>query len=200
MEDVVRRVVLASASKTRLEVLRAAGVEAEAVASGVDEEAVEAESVRELVEALAIGKAQAVAERVGEALVIGCDSLLELEGRGLGKPESADQVVRWWRERRGRRGTLYTGHCLIDTGSGRRVSAVGETAVRFGSPSDAEIRAYAASEEPLWAAGAFTIDGKGGWFVERIEGDAGNVLGLSLPLLRELLGELGISPSELWSR
>jgi septum formation protein len=199
-EAVVRRVVLGSASQTRFEVLRSAGVEAEVVVSGVDEDAVEAGSVRELVEALAVGKARAVAERVGEALVIGCDSLLEFEGRGLGKPESVEQVVEWWSERRGKSGVLYSGHCLIDTGSGREVSAVGETVVRFGNPSEEEIRDYAASGEPLWAAGGFTIDGKGGWFVNGIEGDAGNVLGLSLPLLREMLSDLGVSPSELWKR
>ncbi|WP_106403561.1 Maf family protein [Actinocorallia populi] len=197
----MRRVVLGSASESRLAVLRAAGVEPEVVVSGVDEDAVEAGSVRELVEALAVGKARAVAERVaGEALVIGCDSLLEFEGRGLGKPESAEQAVEWWERRRGRSGTLHTGHCVIDTGSGRQVSAVGETSVRFGNPTDAEVRAYAASGEPLWAAGGFTIDGKGGWFMDGIEGDAGNVLGLSLPVLRKLLGELGISPNELWAR
>ena len=197
----MRRFVLGSGSATRLEVLRRAGVEPEVVVSGVDEEAVEAGSVRELVAALAVGKARAVAERVaGEALVLGCDSLLEFGGRGLGKPRDAEQVVEWWRERRGGSGVLLTGHCLIDTATGREVSAVGETAVRFGTPSDAEIRAYAASGEPSWVAGAFTIDGRGGWFVEGVEGDAGNVLGLSLPLLRGLLAELDVTVEELWEK
>lgn len=194
----VRRVVLGSASKTRREILGKAGVEVEVVVSGVDEEAVEAGSVRELVEVLAVSKARAVAAGAGEALVIGCDSLLEFEGKGLGKPGSDEEAVGWWLERRGKSGTLFTGHCLVDTASGREVVRVGETLVRFGEPSEAEIRAYVATGEPAHVAGAFTIDGVGGWFVEGIDGDANNVLGLSVALLREMLAELGIAPQELW--
>ncbi|MDX6744386.1 nucleoside triphosphate pyrophosphatase [Actinocorallia sp. A-T 12471] len=196
----MRRVVLGSASGTRREILRKAGLEVEVVVSGVDEESVRADSVRELVEVLAVSKARAVAKECGDAVVIGCDSLLEFDGRPLGKPKSAEEAAAWWRERRGRSGVLYTGHCVIDGSTGREATAVGETVVRFGDPTDEEIRAYVASGEPSAVAGAFTIDGIGGWFVAGIDGDANNVLGLSVVLLRDMLRELDIDPVGLWGR
>ncbi len=191
-------VVLASTSGTRLGVLRAAGVEPEVVASGVDESAFSAGTPADLAGVLAEAKAAAVAAGRTDGLVIGCDSLLDLDGRALGRPGSAQEAVARWREMSGRTGTLVTGHCVIDAGTGRKAAAVAETLVRFGRPSEEEIAAYVASGEPLTVAGAFALDGRGGWFVEGIQGDHGNVIGLSLPLLRRLLAELGVSVTALW--
>ena len=196
-------IVLASASPARLAVLRAAGLEPEVMVSGVDETAFRAATPAELAGQLAQAKAAAVAAslpgRRAGALVIGCDSLLDLDGRALGKPASAAEAAARWREMSGQRGTLVTGHCVIDTATGRRAAAVAATTVRFGTPSEREIAAYVASGEPLAVAGAFTLDGRGGWFVDGIDGDHGNVLGISLPLLRRLLADLGFGVTELWA-
>jgi septum formation protein len=186
------RFVLASASPARLETLRRAGVEPEVIVSGVAEDTVVARRAEDLVERLAELKAIAVAERVDRAaLVLGCDSLLELDGQPLGKPGSVDAAAQRWREMRGRTGTLHTGHCLIDTGSGWRAARSVETAVRFAALTDAEIDAYCATGEPNAVAGGFTIDGLGGWFIDGVDGDHHNVVGVSLPALRQLLHELG---------
>ena len=126
-------------------------------------------------------------------------SLLDLDRRGLGKPASAAEAADLWREMSGRTGTLVTGHCVINAATGQRAAAVAATRVRFGTPSEEEIAAYVASGEPLAVAGAFTLDGRGGWFVDGIEGDHGTVLGVSLPLLRRLLADLGISLTSLWA-
>ncbi|MYV62159.1 septum formation protein Maf, partial [Streptomyces sp. SID4931] len=149
---------------------------------------------------LARAKAAAVAERpeAAGALVIGCDSVLELDGEALGKPADAEEATARWKSMRGRAGILQTGHSVIDTALGRTASATASTVVRFGEPSDAEVAAYVASGEPLHVAGAFTLDGRSAPFVDAIEGDHGNVIGLSLPLLRRLLGELDVSVTELW--
>ena len=192
-------VVLASASPARLAVLRAAGLEPEVIVSGVDESAYAADTPAELVGLLAQAKAAAVASALDAGLVIGCDSLLDLDGRALGKPASAAQAAQRWREMSGRTGTLVTGHCVINAATGQRASAVAATRVRFGTPSEAEIAAYIASGEPLAVAGAFTLDGRGGWFVEGIDGDHGTVLGVSLPVLRRLLASLGVSVTALWA-
>ena len=195
-----RPLVLASASPARLGLLRAAGLDPRVVVSGFDEDAVVIEDPHALVEALAVGKAQAVAGRVDDgALVVGCDSLLVLDGQALGKPGDADEAVRRWHAMRGRAGTLATGHCVIDTATGRSVSAVATTVVRFGTPTDAEVDAYVASGEPLAVAGAFTLDGRSSPFVDGIDGDPGTVIGLSLPLLRRLLAELDVSLVDLWA-
>jgi septum formation protein len=195
----VTPVVLASASPARLAVLRAAGLEPEVIVSGVDESAYAADTPAELVGLLAQAKAAAVASALDAGLVIGCDSLLDLDGRALGKPASAAQAAQRWREMSGRTGTLVTGHCVINAATGQRASAVAATRVRFGTPSEAEIAAYIASGEPLAVAGAFTLDGRGGWFVEGIDGDHGTVLGVSLPVLRRLLVSLGVSVTALWA-
>jgi len=195
----VTKVILASGSPARLAVLRAAGLEPEVVVSGVDENAFTAPTPAELAGLLAQAKAAAVATGRADGLVIGCDSLLDLDGQALGKPASAAEAARRWREMSGRTGTLVTGHCVIDTATGRRAAAVAATMVRFGSPSQEEIAAYIASGEPLAVAGAFTLDGRGGWFVDGIDGDHGTVLGVSLPLLRRLLADLGISLTSLWT-
>jgi nucleoside triphosphate pyrophosphatase len=199
----VTAIVLASASSARLAVLRAAGLEPEVVVSGVDETAFSAATPAELAGQLARAKAAAVAAalpgRLAGALVIGCDSLLDLDGRALGKPASAAEAAARWREMSGRSGTLVTGHCVIDAATGRQAAAVAATTVRFGTPSERQIVAYVASGEPLAVAGAFTLDGRGGWFMDGIDGDHGNVLGISLPLLRQLLAELGFDVTELWA-
>jgi septum formation protein len=130
--------------------------------------------------------------------VLGCDSMLDLDGTAFGKPATAHEVIELWRLLAGRTGTLYTGHCLLDRAAGRRASAVAATTIRFGTPSEAEIAAYAASGEPLSLAGGFSIDGRAAPFIDGIDGDASNVIGLSMPLLRQLLAELGILITDLW--
>ncbi|MFC5719015.1 Maf family protein [Streptomyces gamaensis] len=195
-----RRLVLASASPARLGLLRAAGLDPEVIVSGVDEDGVTAASPAELARLLAVAKAEAVAARpeAAGALVVGCDSVLELDGQALGKPRDAEDAIARWKSMRGRSGVLRTGHCLIDTADGRQVSATASTTVRFGEPGDDEIAAYVATGEPLYVAGAFTLDGRCAPFIDGIDGDHGNVIGLSLPLLRTLLAELGVAITDLW--
>jgi septum formation protein len=193
--------VLASASPARLKTLRAAGLDATVIVSGVDESAVTEDDPARLSLILARHKARAVAERLngaGRRIVIGCDSVLGFDGRPLGKPRDAADAVQRWRAMRGRQGVLYTGHCLVDTDGWRSAERTAATTVHFADVTDTEIDAYVASGEPLHVAGAFTIDGLGGAFVERIEGDAGTVIGLSLPLLRRLLADLGVRITDLW--
>ncbi|GBQ00313.1 septum formation inhibitor Maf [Streptomyces spongiicola] len=201
MTDQRRRVVLASASPARLGLLRAAGLAPEVVVSGVDEDALTAPDPGTLALVLAEAKADAVAARpeAAGALVIGCDSVLELDGEALGKPADEEEATARWKSMRGRAGVLLTGHCVVDTATGRRASATESTTVRFGDPTDAEIAAYVASGEPLHVAGAFTLDGRSAPFVDSIEGSHGNVIGLSLPLLRRLLADLGIGITDLWA-
>lgn len=193
------RVVLASASPARLAVLRAAGIEPEVIVSGVDEDAITAPTPAELAGTLARAKAEAVAADLTDCLVIGCDSVLDLNGTPLGKPGSAAEIRARWRAMAGRTGTLVTGHCVVDAATGRQAAEVAATCVRFGRPTATELEAYIATGEPMHVAGSFTIDGFGGWFVEGIEGDHGNVLGLSLPLLRHLLDQIGRRVTDLWS-
>jgi septum formation protein len=194
------RVVLASASPARLAVLRAAGIDPEVIVSGVDEDAFSAPGTGELTQVLASAKAAAVAATLCHGLVIGCDSMLDLDGRAYGKPASPEEAVARWHQMSGNSGTLYTGHCVIDAATGKQVTAVGETTVRFGRPTEAEITAYVGTGEPLNMAGAFTIEGLGGWFVESIDGDHNNVIGISVPLLRHLFRELGVTIPELWAQ
>jgi septum formation protein len=195
------RFVLASASPARLRTLRAAGVEPEVQVSGVDEDAISAASPVELVQALATAKATAVAaQRRGQLLLLGCDSMLEFDGQVLGKPASTAEAVSRWRQLSGRSGVLHTGHTLLELRDSTVIAMlerVASTEVHFATVSAAEIEAYVATGEPLQVAGAFTIDGLGSWFVESIVGDHHNVVGLSVPLLRLMLAELGYSVTDL---
>jgi nucleoside triphosphate pyrophosphatase len=198
----VTTLVLASQSPARLSTLRAAGVEPVVIVSGVDEDQLGPLPPAELALQLAELKCAAVAARddlPDDCLVLGCDSVLELDGEPLGKPGTADEATRRWQEMRGRSGVLLTGHSLHDTATGHVASATAATTVHFADVTDAEIAAYVASGEPLHVAGAFTIDGLGGAFVTGVEGDHHNVVGVSLPLLRELVAELGRSWTDLWS-
>ena len=196
------RFVLASASPARLRTLRAAGIDPEVLVSGVDESLVDEPDPKRLSAALARLKADAVVDRLTPApgtLVLGCDSVLAFDGEILGKPADAAEAVKRWHAMRGREGVLHTGHCLIDLETGKTADAVSGTVVRFADISDAEINAYVATGEPIAVAGAFTIDGLGGWFLESISGDAGTVIGVSLPTLRRLLTEHGLTVAELWT-
>lgn len=206
------RLVLASASPARLSVLRGAGTSPVVSVSQVDEDAVQAAlpagtTHEDTVLALARAKAQDVVARIaedpvpGRAVVIGCDSMLSIDGELVGKPHTPEVATARWRAMRGRTGRLLTGHCAVLLSDGAVLGdAVGtrSTTLRFGAPSDSEIDAYVATGEPLQVAGAFTLDGLGGWFVEGIDGDPSSVIGISLPLTRQLLSELGVSITDLW--
>ncbi len=201
------RLVLASASPARLRTLQHAGVEPTVIVSSVDEDAVVADALDRygLLEpahvslVLARAKAEAVAfgEHVGD-LVLGCDSVLEFDGQVHGKPVDADEAIERWHRMRGRSGVLHTGHWIVDQrpaaqgGSQATLGSTASTTVHFAKLTDEEIRDYVATGEPLRVAGAFTIDGLGGAFVTGLEGDHHNVVGISLPLLRELLDDIGV--------
>lgn len=187
--------------------LRAAGVEPTVHVSGVDEDALSASlgevGPGELVSALARAKALdvAAAHPLADAVVVGCDSMLHLGDEVLGKPHAVEVARVRWRAMAGRSGDLLTGHCVLRVRDGRVVAeAAGTraTTVRFGSPTDAEVEAYVGTGEPLEVAGAFTLDGLGGWFVEGIDGDPSSVIGISLPLVRRLLAEVGVGVTDLW--
>ena len=193
--------VLASQSPARLQTLRNAGIEPVVIVSGVDEDQLTDLAPAELALELARLKAAAVAPRPEVphgALVLGCDSVLDMDGQALGKPGTPDEATRRWQAMRGRVGVLHTGHCLVDIATGGTAAATASTRVEFAEVTDEEIAAYVATGEPLHVAGAFTVDGLGGGFVTRIEGDHHNVVGVSLPLLRGLVAELGRSWTDLW--
>jgi septum formation protein len=205
------RLVLGSASPGRLKVLRQAGIDPLVAVSGVDEDAVIAAlgsetSPGDVVRILAQAKADQVATNLDDAtaadcVVIGCDSMLYIDGQLVGKPTSADTARSQWQSMGGRSGQLYTGHCLLRLLDGdpiRRTSESSATTVHFAKPTSADLEAYIGSGEPLTVAGGFTLDGLGGWFVDRIEGDPSNVIGLSLPLTATLLQRVGLSVAELW--
>ncbi len=201
------RLLLASASLGRLTTLRSAGVEPLVQESGVDEDAVlaaapEVTAPAEAALLLARAKAEAVTPTAEDVVVVGCDSLLELGRSVHGKPRNAAEATARWRVMRGGSGILHTGHWVVDRrpdGHHCATGAVASTMVHFADVSDDEISAYVSTGEPLQVAGAFTIDGLGGAFVERIEGDPHNVVGLSLPLLRRLLADLGVRWTDLWA-
>ena len=177
--------------------LRGAGFDPEIVISGIDEELDEPDT-RALVVELAERKAKAVARRVGDSIIVGCDSMFEIDGIRRGKPRSTDEALDWAVSARGREGQLHTGHCVIDGRTRQRACGVATTVVRFGHATDAELEAYVATGEPLSVAGGFTLDGRSSPFIEGVDGDPGNVIGLSLPLLRTLLAELDVRITDLW--
>ncbi|PJE05412.1 MAG: septum formation inhibitor Maf [Mycobacterium sp.] len=207
------RLVLGSASSGRLKVLRQAGVEPLVRVSGLDEDGLIAAmgpdaAPDEVVRTLARAKAEHVAGMLGDqhvtadCVVLGCDSMLYLNGQLCGKPASTDDARRQWRSMAGRAGQLHTGHCLIqlrDHDVVRVEAQTSITTVHFGTPSDSDLEAYLASGEPLRVAGAFTLDGLGGWFIDGVDGDPSTVIGVSLPLLRSLLARCGLSVADLWT-
>ncbi|RSN13089.1 septum formation inhibitor Maf [Streptomyces sp. WAC 05977] len=204
------RFVLASQSPARLGVLRSAGFDPSVVVSGVDEDAVAASltdpAPEELVRALAAAKAEAVFEALGghgDMVIVGCDSMLSINGEMVGKPITPEAARERWAAMAGKTGELLTGHAIIRVENGvktKETSGTEGTIVRFGTPSQEEIEAYIASGEPLQVAGGFTLDGLGGWFIEGIDGDFSSVIGISLPLTRRLLAEVGVSVIDLWTR
>lgn len=210
-------VVLASASPSRLGLLRGAGISPVVQPSAVDEDAVVAQLPADLpegqvVQALARAKAADVAERHGSRiaagtgaerlLVIGCDSMLLHRGALLGKPHTVERAWQRWQDLRGQTATLLTGHHVVEivADTVREVGDTSTTQVRFGSPADADLRAYLDTGEPLECAGAFTLESLGGWFIDGIDGDPSGVIGISLPLLRRLFDQLEVRVSQLWQR
>jgi septum formation protein len=203
------QLILASASPARLGVLRNAGIEPVVRVSGVDEDAVAASlsdpKPAELVAALAKAKAEAVATTVAathpDAVVVGCDSMLEIDGDVVGKPGTVDVALRRWARMGGGTGVLLTGHAVVRLTGGvvtGEVSDTESTTIQFSRPSQREMEAYVATGEPLAVAGGFTIDGLGGWFVDAVDGNPSSVIGISLPLTRRLLGAVGVSVVDLW--
>jgi septum formation protein len=205
------RFVLASASPARRAVLRAAGIDPVIVVSGVDEDAVAAAltnaSAADQVAALATAKADAVANGIeDDAVVVGCDSMLFRNGEDgpelVGKPATVAIARQRWQAMAGGAGTLLTGHAVLRVTGGvvtARSAGVRLTEVRFGRPTERELEAYLASGEPLEVAGGFTLDGLGGWFVEGVDGDPSSVIGISLPLTRQLLGDIGVDLIDFWT-
>lgn len=193
-------IILASASPSRQRLLTSVGISPTIIVSGVDEEdsAFAQLSPRELVVALAIVKAHTVKEKVNyPALIIGCDSTFEFEGESLGKPGTVENAIARAKKLSGKSGVLHTGHCFIDTDKGIEISDVVSTRVHFATMSDEEIEGYVATGEPLNVAGGFTLDGLSAPFIAGIEGDPSNVIGLSLPLLRNAINSLGYTWFEL---
>jgi septum formation protein len=197
---VTRRLVLASASPVRARVLREAGFAPEVIVSGVHEDDVTGPA-DEVALVLSECKADVVAGglRGRSAIVLGGDTVLDVDGETRGKPTSLDEARSWWASVAGRTATLHSGLCAIDTATARRASGVATTIVHYGRPSEREMDAYLATGEPLAVAGGFTIDGYAAPFVDRIEGDHGAVLGISVPLLRRLLASIDIEITDLWA-
>ena len=196
------KLVLASTSPARKKLLAEAGIAFDTVSPGVDEDALVAKenpaTAHDLTVLLAQAKASAVSANHLNSLVLGCDSALEFAGAILGKPYRPEVAIERWKKMRGRSGFLYSGHHLIDTATGESVSAVSKTEVFFANLSDLQIEKYVATGEPLQVAGAFTIDGLGGAYVERIVGDYHTVVGLSLVELRKMVEGLGRNYQDLW--
>lgn len=191
--------ILASASPARRQLLASVGISAQVQVSHVDESAFTHANPHDLVQALAQAKAAVIEKRLDSpALVLGCDSVLVLEGEIYGKPQDATEAIVRWQQMRGKTGQLLTGHALLDSYQQKSRVNVDCTEVTFAPVSDAEIVAYVKSGEPLACAGCFALDGRGGLFVSKIKGNPSNVIGLSLPLLRQMLGELGYQVMDFW--
>ena len=190
--------VLASASPARRKLLQTVGIDPIIRQSNFDESQIQELDPVELVQTLAQCKAEIVAQEFQEALILGCDSVLLFDGQICGKPTSPSDAIARWQKMRGSQGILYTGHVLIDQQQQQQIKRCGITTVYFASISDETITAYVASKEPLKCAGSFALEGKGSLFVEKIEGCHSNVIGLSLPLLRQMLTDLGYQITDFW--
>lgn len=190
--------VLASASPARRRLLQSVGINPLVCVSHFDESQIQLTDPIALVETLAQRKAEVVLSQVNDSLVLGCDSVLVVNNQIHGKPQDAAEAFTRWQQMRGNQGTLYTGHALIDQTQSRQVIRCGITQVYFGRVSDAQIEAYIATGEPLVCAGCFALEGKGSALIDKIEGCHSNVIGLSLPLLRSMLAELGYDLSSYW--
>ncbi|MEB3226159.1 MAG: nucleoside triphosphate pyrophosphatase [Synechococcus sp.] len=190
--------VLASASPARRRLLQSIGIDPAVHVSHFDESQIHHDDPGQLVEALAAAKAKTVAQHRQGSVILGCDSVLAVRGEILGKPNSPAEAIARWQGMRGHYGLLYTGHALVDQTKNQHLVRRGITKVYFAPIDDNTITAYVNSGEPLQCAGCFALEGKGGLFIEKIEGCHSNVIGLSLPLLREMLAQLGYSISDLW--
>jgi septum formation protein len=190
--------VLASASPARRRLLQSVGINPRICVSHFDEDSIRLTDPIALVETLAQRKAETVLNQITESLILGCDSVLMVNNQIHGKPKDAVEAFSRWQQMRGNRGTLYTGHALIDQRQNKTIVRCGITQVYFGRVSDAQIQAYIATGEPLVCAGCFALEGKGSALVDKIEGCHSNVIGLSLPLLRSMLAELGYDLSNYW--
>lgn len=194
----MKQLVLASASPARLRLLHRAGMDPVVCQSGFDESQVQERDPSALVTKLASCKAQAVAKQYQDSLIVGCDSVLVVAGEIYGKPENETVAIARWQQMRGNQGQLYTGHALVDQTQEHSLVRYGLTTVYFSDISDRAIADYVATGEPLKCAGGFALEGRGGLFVETIEGCHSNVIGLSLPLLRQMLAELGYMVTDFW--
>ncbi len=190
--------VLASASPARRRLLQSAGIEPIVCPSDFDESQVQINDPTELVQTLAHSKAETVASGFDSALIMGCDSVLAIDGGIYGKPINEEEACQRWQKMQGQFGDLYTGHALIDLSQNRTLVKCQVTRVYFAPMSDRAIRAYVSTGEPLKCAGSFALEGRGGLFVDKIEGCHSNVIGLSLPLLRQMLAELGYEVVDFW--
>jgi septum formation protein len=190
--------VLASASTARKRLLNTIGIEPVVSISNFDEDSIKITDPPSLVQELAIRKAKTVAAKHPNSLILGCDSVLAIDGEIHGKPHDAADALKRWQQMRGNYGILYTGHATIDTERDRQLVRCGVTYVYFANVSDSEIRAYVATGEPMYCAGAFALEGRGGAYVEKIDGCHSNVIGLSLPLLREMLFKLDRPLDSFW--
>ncbi len=190
--------VLASTSPARKKLLQTVGINPIVIPSNYDESQVQIRDTQELVNTLALCKAKTVVNQVKDSLILGCDSVLAVDGESYGKPESPEEAIARWQKMRGNHGILYTGHALIDQIQHRELICCGVTRVDFVNISDREIAAYVNTGEPLKCAGCFALEGKGGFFVEKLTGCHSNVIGLSLPLLREMLSKLGYFITDFW--
>ncbi|SER63033.1 Maf family protein [Corynebacterium cystitidis] len=195
------RLVLASQSPSRRMILESGGVTPVVRPADIDEDGLLASLIDEepatKVAALAQGKAEVIVPEFPDDVVVGCDSMLLLDGHLVGKPLTVQRTIERWKAQRGKTAQLLTGHAVCYRGQWK-VETV-STAVHFGNVSDADIEAYAASGEPLGCAGAFTLESLGSWFIDGIEGDPTSVIGISLPLLRRMVYSFGLNASDFWS-
>lgn len=201
------RFILASQSPARRRLLQQAGIEPECMPSHFDEDSIQSPNPSHLVESLAAKKADVIAQQLigkgvqQDTLIVGCDSVLAINGEIHGKPDNANHAIERWQYMRGRVGQLYTGHALLRLaadGSQRALVRCGMTQVHFAKPSDQQIAAYVASGEPLNCAGCFALEGKGSLFIEKLDGCHTNVIGLSMPLLRQMLDEMEFDVTAFW--